>query len=76
MITKRMREEFETLACRMSPESLTCDGECSHAEVRRRYNQCVKEWRALEKQAGRTVTLDEIEQEMVPWYRCRSTRRR
>ncbi len=51
--------EFVDLATRLSPEWLTCDGECSAAEINRRYAKLMREWRALERQAGRAVTEDD-----------------
>ena len=42
-------EAFSALECRLSPENLACDGECSRTETQRRYRQCMKEWKALEK---------------------------
>jgi len=51
---------FADLACRLSPENLHCDGEITRAQAQRRYNQIMKEWKALEKKAGRRVTEDEF----------------
>lgn len=41
--------EFWRLEGRLSPENLTCDGECSVAEVNRRAREVWRAWRALEK---------------------------
>ena len=53
-------DKFNALSCRLSPENLHCDGEISQAEAKRRYNQIMKEWKALEVLAGRKVTEDEF----------------
>ena len=59
-----LRNKFEALVNRLSPENLSCDGECTVAQQRSRYNLILKEWRTLERQVGRVVTEDEIETEM------------
>jgi hypothetical protein len=53
--------KFDALSCRLSPENLCCDGECSRAEVADRLMQIRREWKALEKQFGGPVTEHEIE---------------
>lgn len=62
MITKThpLFETFLNLACRLSPENLTCDGECSRAEVRHRLNEINREWKAAEKKFGGTVTEEDV----------------
>lgn len=52
--------EFKKLANDLSPENLCCDGELCQAEVGRKYNFLMKEWKLLEKKAGRKVTEDEV----------------
>lgn len=44
---------------RLSPENLTCDGECSGASVRRRYANLMQHLRGLFVELGREV--EEIE---------------
>ena len=56
---KEIFNDFAGLACRLSPENLCCDGEISQAEVNRRLRQINKEWKALEKELGRTVSEDQ-----------------
>jgi hypothetical protein len=58
--THPLFDKYIALACRLSPENLTCDGECKPAEVRRRRAQIAVEWRELDRQFGRPVTEDEI----------------
>ena len=58
-LTPALKEEFQNLACRLSPENLACDGECAMAEWNRRRAQINREWKALEARAGRRVTEDE-----------------
>ena len=43
----------------MSPENLTCDGECSRSEVARRAAALRAKLRALEAEIGRKVSEDE-----------------
>jgi transcription initiation factor IIE alpha subunit len=51
-----VREKFIDLACRLSPENLSCDGELSGTETKRRYRHLMSEWRKLEKQIGRKIS--------------------
>lgn len=51
---------FIHLSCRLSPENLTCDGECSRTEVQARHRKIMAEWRALETKAGFKVTEDDV----------------
>ena len=53
-------QKFLNLCGQLSPENLSCDGECSAAYVRARLAQIRKQWRSLEAQVGRKVTEDEI----------------
>jgi len=55
------KKAFINLVCRLSPENLACDGEISEPEIDLRYAQCMREWRALEKQVGRKVSEEEAE---------------
>ena len=52
--------KFLDLCGQLSPENLTCDGECSASQVRTRLAQIKKQWKALEVQVGHKVTEDEI----------------
>jgi hypothetical protein len=63
MITKDhpLFDQFDSLVCRLSPENLHCDGECTRAEAHRRYKRIMAEWAALEKKAGFKVTREEVE---------------
>ena len=56
----QIKKDFIGLSCRLSPENLCCDGEISDAEVDRRYNQIMREWRKLEKEFGRDVGDEEV----------------
>jgi hypothetical protein len=51
---------FISLACGLSPENLSCDGECSSTEIDFRYRRLIKAWRAAEAEMGRSVTEDEV----------------
>ena len=51
-------EQFLDLAGGLSPENLSCDGEISAYLAGQRRKQLLREWRQLEIQAGRAVTID------------------
>ncbi len=59
-LSAELTEAFRDLSCRLSPENLHCDGEITRAQAQRRYNQIMKEWKALEKKAGRKVAESEF----------------
>lgn len=48
------------ISAALSPENLAADGERSPAEVRDRRQRLEREWRDLEREAGRSVTEDEV----------------
>jgi hypothetical protein len=60
ILTAEQQEKFLDLSCKLSPENLTCDGERSPAEVKRRHAAIIALWRKLEAEVGRKVTEDEI----------------
>ena len=60
-MTKKQKEQFETLVSRLSPENISCDGEISRTQVNARYRQIMKEWKQLEKAVGRKVSQAEVE---------------
>lgn len=60
-MSEGLRERFIGLACALSPENLSCDGEASRAEQTRRLGRIMREWRALEAEAGRKVKVSEAE---------------
>lgn len=53
-------EQFSVLSGELSPENLTCDGELSNSEVKIKYKNLMKQWLALERKIGRTVSEDEV----------------
>lgn len=59
-ISKEVWQQFVRLASNLSPENLSCDGELSRAQVRKRYTELTRQWKALEKQVGRQVTENEV----------------
>lgn len=48
------------IACDLSPENLTCDGELSRSAVRAKASALRAEWKEVEKILGRKVTEDEV----------------
>jgi hypothetical protein len=63
---------FDSLSGELSPENLSCDGECSQSEVARRRANIKAAWRALEKRLGRKVSESEIEAKQ--WARYQASR--
>jgi hypothetical protein len=55
-LSEELTKAFEILACRLSPENLACDGEIPQWQVKIRLREIQKEWKALEKKAGRRVS--------------------
>ena len=56
-----LQSKFIDLDVRLSPENLTCDGECSRSEVKARLRAINREWHTLEAQAGRKVSQAEVD---------------
>lgn len=71
MLSYELFAKFFALSCALSPENLHCDGEISVAEANRKYNRLMKDWRALEREAGRKVTEDELWSATYAEYRNR-----
>ena len=68
-ISQAFKSKFFGLANRLSPENLSCDGECSRAQTQTRYRNIMREWAALERAVGRKVTLEEVEEAEFQHYR-------
>ena len=62
---KILMQKFQALCNRLSPENLCCDGEISKSQVARRLADIKREWKVLERQAGRKVSQEEIENEQI-----------
>ena len=60
MITQDIKNKFRRIACALSPENLTCDGELSREAVKKKHTNLMKEWKALEAELGRKVSEDEV----------------
>lgn len=60
MLTKEVKDKFLNLACQMSPENISWDGERPRSEVAKAMKKLKAEWAALEKQVGRPVTDREV----------------
>ena len=58
-MNEEIKKKFSSLACQLSPENLTCDGELSNAQVNKRYKNLKLQWMALEKEVGREVSEEE-----------------
>jgi len=59
-LSPEIQKKFLELACDLSPENLTCDGELSRSRVNQKLRLLKAAWKALEKQVGRQVTEDEV----------------
>lgn len=57
---ENVKQEFQRLVGRLSPENLTRDGELSKNSVIKELRAIKKEWHALEKRLGRPVYEDEL----------------
>lgn len=68
-IPDNIMKQFFGLANQLSPENLSCDGECSRSQVQVRYRQIMREWQKLERRVGRRVTQEEVETEQFKSYR-------
>ena len=66
VIEKRYLAQFDDLSNRLSPENLTCDGELSTSEWKRKEKRLLKDWKRLERRVGRTVTDEEVFALMYP----------
>ena len=67
-MTEEMYQAFLELASSLSPENLSCDGECSPEQADRRYRALMKVWRKNEAALGRKVTEEEIWDENMRRY--------
>lgn len=52
------KDWFETLRAEMSPENLTCDGELSQAQIKKRLKDIKAEWAELEQMYGKSVPME------------------
>ena len=59
-LTQDLKKAFEDLACRLSPENLSCDGELPPWQVKIKLREIQAEWKDLEKKAGRRVSESEF----------------
>ena len=60
MTNDEIMNKLAILVGQLSPENLYCDGEISHSQAMTKLKQIRKEWKALEKELGRTITEDEV----------------
>jgi len=62
-------DAFIRISNELSPENLMCDGERSAAAARRVAKALKARWAALEREAGRKVSEDEVWNAFVSRYR-------
>jgi hypothetical protein len=53
-------QQFQRLSNQLSPENLSCDGELTKYQVDKNRIRLKLQWESLEKQAGRTVSDEEV----------------
>ena len=52
-MTPEQKKQFLNLACALSPENLSCDGELSRSAVKRKAASLRRQWKELEKESKR-----------------------
>lgn len=67
-ITKDIKEKFCDLLGEASPENISCDGECSLSEIKRKRASISKRWKELEKEIGFKVSEDEANEFFYELY--------
>lgn len=58
--TEEIMENFLDLACSLSPENLTCDGESPPEYVQSKLKSIQKSWKTLEQEIGHPMTEDDV----------------
>jgi len=53
-------KEFLELACNLSPENLSCDGELPTSEIRKRKKRLISAWHILENNVGHKVSEEDV----------------
>jgi hypothetical protein len=74
-VSDEMMGKFARLENEFSPENLTCDGELSNAQVKKKYGMLMREWKALEKEVGHKISRNEVDDWMMERYRQREKAR-
>jgi rubrerythrin len=59
-VPDELMDQFSRIYSSLSPENLTCDGELSRGQVRVKHAGLMRELRNLERQAGRSISEDEV----------------
>ncbi len=59
-LSAELTKQFAELSCRLSPENLHEDGEASKSRVTQKLAEIKREWKRLEKLAGRKVEESEF----------------
>lgn len=60
VLTSEIKRKFLNLSCALSPENISCDGELPARQVNARRKALVREWKALEREAGCAVNEDDV----------------
>lgn len=60
-MTNDQKNQFIRLACALSPENLSCDGELPRHQVREREIHLRNQWKTMECAVGRKVSECEVE---------------
>lgn len=66
---EELMKELDGLCCELSPENISCDGEISITQIRKKASAIRAEWKEIEKKLGRKVTEDEAESHWLSTYK-------
>lgn len=55
---EEFNEWFTALACELSPEFLTCDGEATQAQIKAKKREILESWAELEALYGKKVDIN------------------
>lgn len=64
-----IKRRFLSLASKLSPENLYCDGECSAQEAAATEHALKAEWAALERKYGQAVSEQDVYEKFLPEIR-------
>lgn len=67
-VTKDIKEQFCSLIGELSPENLSCDGECTRTQIKQKVSFINKRWKILEKKIGFKVSYDQANEFFYELY--------
>jgi hypothetical protein len=66
---EELMKELDGLCGELSPENLSCDGEISSTQIRKKASAIRAEWKEIEKKLGRKVSEYEAESHWMSTYK-------